>query len=466
VPNDSNFCNNGLVAADRTPHPHLHEVRHVYRPVKIEALDAERGRFALLNRHDFLDTSRFRTTWEIIDDEAVLASGELPVARIAAHARESFELDLDGLALPRDRELFVTFRTRTVDDAAMVPAGFEVAWDQFSLPALRPGPSRPISSLPGLEVEESVRWIDLRGPGFELRFSRQEGIPVSWKHRGRELLRTGPRPSFWRAPTDNDLGNGMPEHTRIWRRAGERRRVDSLVVIRDSPSAVRIEVRGGLADVAARYDTVWSVLGDGGVEVEVAYATERDDLPEMPRFGLSMTLPGSFTELEWFGRGPHESYWDRKTGAAVGRYSGTVWEQFHPYTRPQETANKTDVRWLALRDADGFGLLAIGAPLLSASAWQFPLSELDFVPEESGREIIVPASRRHGAEVRRHDLVTLNLDLRQMGVGGDTSWGAPVHPEYTLRADEYAYRFRLLPLAPGDDPADRARGLTEPVARP
>ena len=144
--------------------------------------------------------------------------------------------------------------------------------------------------------------------------------------------------------------------------------------------------------------------------------------------------------MTWLGRGPHENYWDRHTGAAVGRYSGRVEDLVHDYVRPQENGNRTDVRWVALTDADGAGLLASGLPLLSVSAWPYTMEDLE--------------KATHVNELPRRDTITLNLDLRQMGVGGDDGWGARPHAEYTLDAKPYAYRFRLRPYAPSMGPLD------------
>jgi len=156
---------------------------------------------------------------------------------------------------------------------------------------------------------------------------------------------------------------------------------------------------------------------------------------------MKITLPGAFDNISWYGRGPHESYWDRKTGAPVGLYQGTVMEQYHPYIRPQENGNKTDVRWVALTNNKGMGLLAVGLPLLSISAHHFLIE--DFDPGLEKRQ-------RHTYHVKRRDLVTLNLDYKQMGVGGDNSWGARPHEEYTLTVREYSYSFRLRPFSKKD----------------
>jgi beta-galactosidase len=153
---------------------------------------------------------------------------------------------------------------------------------------------------------------------------------------------------------------------------------------------------------------------------------------------MRMFLKGEFDKIQWFGRGPHESYWDRKSGARVGLWTGTVWDQYHPYIRPQENGNRTDVRWLSLTNAEGHGLLVVGDPTLDFSAHHFLPEDFDPGPQKR---------QRHTIDLERRDLVTLNLDYRQMGVGGDTSWGARPHPQYTLPAREYDYRFRLRPYS-------------------
>jgi beta-galactosidase len=174
-------------------------------------------------------------------------------------------------------------------------------------------------------------------------------------------------------------------------------------------------------------------------------------LPEFYRVGMTLTAPGDFDRLRWFGRGPQESYADRKSGAAVGLYAGRVAEQFHDYSRPQETGNKVDVRWLAVERADGAGLAVIGQPLLSVTALPFPYADLDYHPGE----------QRHGADLRPKDVTTLNIDLAQMGVGGDNSWGFWPLEQYRLPLQAYRYAFRLAVFGAGEDPRDFARLTVE-----
>jgi len=462
VPNDSNFCNNGLVAADRTPHPHLHEVKKVYQPIKVRPVEAGPGKVRIENRHDFIDLDRFDFRWEVEADGQRIADGALAVPSVRPHEAAEVEVPLPAIDPQPGVEYFLTVRAFAATEQPLVPAGFELAWDQIKLPVHTAPTLLPMDGMPALHVDDLGRYVDVTGDEFGLRVTKQTGRLSSLVYRGVELIRTGLAPNFWRAPTDNDLGNDMPTRTGVWKRAGERPEILTVAVEQPRPEVVRVAVHSTLPQVESNYDTTFTIYGSGDIVVEVSYKAGRDDLPELPRFGMSMTLPAAFNDLEWYGRGPHESYWDRKTGAAVGRYQGPVWDQFHRYARPQETGNKTEVRWLALRDENGSGLLAVGLPEMSASAWEFPIDEIEFDPiDDPAREIIVPASQRHGAEIRRHDLVTLNLDHRQMGVGGDTSWGARTHAEYTLTDDEYRFRFRLRPITAEDDAARLARQSLE-----
>jgi len=181
-----------------------------------------------------------------------------------------------------------------------------------------------------------------------------------------------------------------------------------------------------------KYRVVYEVYGSGDIVIEASMEPSGNP-PELPRFGMQMAIPGRYSMMTYLGRGPHENYWDRNTGAAVGLYSGSVENQLHVYTRPQESSNRTDVRWLMLSDSNGSGLLAVGSPVLSVSAWPYSMEDLE--------------KAMHIHELPRRDFLTLNLDYRQMGVGGDDSWGARPHPEYTLPARPYSYRFRLKPYS-------------------
>ncbi|MCH8960650.1 MAG: DUF4981 domain-containing protein [Bacteroidetes bacterium] len=440
--NDSNFCANGLVQADRTPNPTIWEVKKVYQNIKVEPVDLAAGTIAIHNKYDFTNLHAFEFRWEVMGDGRPVGAGSLPRLDVPPQGRAEITLPLPRIVPEPGVEYFLTVRATTGRAHPLVPTGHEVAWDQFKLPAYRPVDPVDLSTLPRLTLDDQPDAARIEGEYFTLMFDKNSGQIQSFVYRGTELVRTGLVPHFWRAPNDNDLGNGMPIRSGIWREAGQNQQIDRVTVTPVDDRTVRITVASTLPAGDSKYETRYTIYGSGDVIVESAFEPGADGLPELPRFGMTMTLPGAFTHLAWFGRGPHESYWDRKTGAAVGFYEGAVWDQYHDYSRPQENGNKTDVRWLALSNETGTGLLAVGLPLLSASAHQFLNEDLAHVP----------GAKRHGIDVKPRDLVTLNLDHKQMGVGGDNSWGARTHPEYTLPARSYAYRFRLRPFSV-EDPA-------------
>ncbi|MCP4725056.1 MAG: beta-galactosidase, partial [bacterium] len=252
---------------------------------------------------------------------------------------------------------------------------------------------------------------------------------------------SGPEPNFWRAPNDNDFGNDMPERQGIWKEAGNNRTIEKIDWRQDSNRDVHIEITAGLPGDSKLF-MEYSIVGSGDIIITSRFVPGKTDLPNLPRFGMKMTLPREFENMEWYGRGQHETYWDRKTGAKVGVYSGKVKDQYHPYVRPQENGNKTDVRWTALTNNRGIGVLAVGSELLSVSAHHFTIDDFDPGPEKLDR---------HTYDLKERDLVTLNIDHKQMGVGGDTSWGARPHPEYSLPAKEYVYKFRLRAFSINDN---------------
>ncbi len=446
-PTDGNFLVNGLVSADRKPHPHAFEVKKVYQPVRVVAEDLAAGRFRVTNRRSFRDLSDLEGSFELTADGEVFADGPLPALSTPPGEHGLLELDLPAAPSDPGPEVILTLRFRTREATDLLPAGHEVAWEQFQLRA--PAPVVVAPSGPELRVEETPETVEILGGDFAVHFDRQSGTMASLTAGGGERIAIGPQPNFWRAPTDNDYGNGFPVRSGVWRLAGRppKRALLDMSVER-SGSRVVVRSRFALRSVGARYELVHEVFPDGRVAVAARMHDVDEDLPEIPRFGALLTLPGDLDRIAWFGRGPHENYWDRRTGAALGRYQRDLSDMAHPYVRPQETGTRTDARWAAATGEDGAGLLVVGLPTVSFSALPYRVSDLD------GGET---KTRRHATDLVPRDEVTLAVDFRQMGVGGDDSWGAVPHREYTLWPQDLEYRFLLRPLWPGEDPGAVAR---------
>lgn len=445
-PNDGSFCCNGLVGPDRLVHPSLIEYKEILRPVVVEAIDAQAGRFRAQNKRFFADTSDLAASWELTEDGVVIQSGELPAMVIPAGERQAFTVPYAPVIPKAGAEYWLTVTFRLAQDTLWAKAGHVVGWDQFKLPVS--APPRAAYDMPELVCTESPEAITLSAEGFSATFSRQTGTMTSFIRAGRELLDSAPRLNLWRAPTENDKGGWQMPMEAMWRRAGYDRMhhvVRRVEAERVSPQAVRVKVAFGAhhpertEGFACRY--IYTVFGSGDIVVDTSI-DPFSQRPPLPRLGLEMRLKAGYDTMTWLGGGPHECYIDRKASSRVGLYSGTVDQQYVPYVVPQENGNKVDVRWLALTDDTGAGLLAVAEPTMEASAHHYTTENL--------------TAANHLHELHWQPEVTVNLDYRQCGLGG-ASCGPGTRPEYLLPADARTFRVRLRGLAAGEDPALLAR---------
>ena len=452
---DGNFCCNGLVNPDRTPHPSLYEVKKVYQYVGFKALDINKGKFEVINKYDFLNLNNFGFDWRIEADGIKVAEGKLSSLNVPAHGKTEVSIPIDLKAEP-GKEYFIIFSAKTITVNDLISAGHEVAYEQFKLPLSAPAIS--VTPAGKLTMEKSTDKVIVKGVDFTVTFDLIKGSINSLVFAGKEMLNEGkgPEPDFWRAPTDNDFGNGLDKRCRVWRKAGESRKLTSSKVSQISENQINVELNfdipGLEGETVAKYESAYKVYGDREIEVINKFNAVVQKLPEIPRMGMNLQLAREYENMQWLGRGPQENYWDRNTGALVGLYHGKVKDQYWAYIRPQENGNKTDVRWVAFTNNDGNGLLSIGSPLLSVSAHHNLMKDFESPVRTIGRiydgkEVV----NRHISDVKERNLVSVNLDYKQMGVGGDNSWGARTHPQYTLTDATYSYSFRLKMIRKGDD---------------
>ena len=444
TPSEKNFCINGLVFPDRKLHPHIWEVKKVYQYIKIKPVDLRTGQVEILNTYDFTNIDIFDAVWTVTGDGEEIANGEIPRMDIPPHHSQMVILPLSGIRPEPGKEYFLKLSFTLREPTSLLPEAHEVAWEQFKLPLSKPVPEVDKKKLPKLSLDIIGRNLEVKGRNFSVVFDQTTGEISSWMFKNTELIKDGPVPNFWRAPTDNDFGWDMPQRLQVWKKAGPERTVRKVTAERVNAREVKIDVVSSIPAGESKYFTSYRVFGSGDIIVSNRFLPGTTELPEMARFGMIITLPVEFENVIWYGRGFHENYWDRKTGAPVGIYSAKVMDLYHPYIRPQENGNRTDVRWVALTNDKGVGLLAVGMPLLNISAHHFRDDDIDPGLEKS---------QRHTYHVKKRELITLKLDHRQMGVGGDTSWGerARPHPEYRLLVKEYSYSFRLCPFSKEKD---------------
>lgn len=426
---DENFCANGLVTPDRKPHPGLMEVKKVYQDILFKAKDLKNGIISVQNRFLYNDLKDYSFKWILKKNGTPVGEGIILLNQPAGTTKD-VKIVLPVVDMVSGSEYFLDVYASTKLASEMIPAGHEVAREQFSLngnnyftaPTLKEGK---------LEVSNKQNQIDVIAGDIQIVISKRSGQLSQYAYKGKNLLIGGPEPDFWRAPIDNDFGNGMPSKLNVWRAAGKNRQINSIDV-KENANSVVVTVDYLLTDVVSNYKLVYTILADGKVQVDADWKAGAENLPELPRFGMQMQLSNEFNHFRYYGRGPWENYSDRKTASFMGIYGSIVAEQAFDYIRPQENGNKTDVRWLTLTNEHGLGIKIEGLQPLSVKVAHNPAEDLD--PGFTKKQ-------QHPSDVTPRHQVFLNVDLKQRGVGGDNSWGAYPHQPYLLLEKEYQYSY-------------------------
>jgi beta-galactosidase len=434
-PNDLNFCCDGLLWPDRTPHPGLFEFKHLAQPVKVTGYRS--GKLSVKNRQDFATPAWLRGRWRVAVDGRTVAEGELPRLKTAPRTEEKIPLALPALKLKPGEEAFlhVTFSAR-----AQMPwcaAGHLVAWDQILLERkLAPAVTHHRKGKP-LVVNRDSDKITIAGDSLSLTVSVDSGLIETANWRGKTVLQAGPCLQVWRAATDNDGIKGwtgqQDKALGRWLSAGLDR-----VTLRPAIPRVRLRADGAAvltlkhiaacarSESAVEHRHVYTIYPDGMMEVENTFTVDRR-LPTLPRLGVVMTLPGGFEELNWYGRGPLENYRDRNRSAMIDAHRGTVSGQYVPYILPQEHGNHTDVRRITVRD--GQSALSI------AAAGSIEFSASHFTPADL-------FAATHTCDLRPRAETFLNLDYLNAGLGTG-SCGPETLPRYRVSTGRHKWSYNL-----------------------
>jgi beta-galactosidase len=468
IPHDGNFCQNGLVGADRMPHPGLRAIKYVYRYLHATPVDLAAGTVAVKSWYDEINPKDLIAgTWEVIANGNVIAAGPMPELDLVPRQQKTMALGLPALQAEPGTEYFLNVSFALKRETPWAPRGFEVAWEQWPLPlpaAPRAAPAAsdvPAPSWP-LWIAEGSPLVRITGREFALVFDRLNGVMRSYAYRGVKLIERGPLPDFWRAPTDNDIGAWKSVGTRArtdraldifaWRSAGRAWKVKDVQVRRVDETTAVITVLADLPLVGGSYSMSYEIKGNGEVVIGGTYKPGQGPLAMMPRFGMQLVASPGLERIAWYGRGPAETYSDRAF-ERVGLYVSTVAQEWVEYARPQENGNKTDVRWVELTNAQGYGFKAEGLPLLNVTAHHVSAEDI----EQAAYSFELPARPE----------VYLNLDMAQMGAGGIDSWTLLAYPmeAYRIAGDRpHQYRFRLVPVARGvTTTAEPPREWTEPA---
>ncbi|MCF8367792.1 MAG: DUF4981 domain-containing protein [Bacteroidales bacterium] len=642
VPSDGNFCANGLVSADRTPHPALAEVKKVYQYAGFSPVDLAEGRIKIKNKFDFINLNFTDLHYYLYEDGKAVQKGVVYQPDIPAGEVLEIQIPINDYTYQQGKEYLLNLYLKTSEAFGILPADHIIASEQLVISDQWQLEPFLTDNFTVLKLYENEDVIEVKSPTFTVSFDKNSGSMSSFKYYDEEFFESGLEPSFWRAPTDNDFGNGMEKRCAIWKNAGQKGKVKKIVAGQEGRDEVVVSITKDLAEAKAELITGYRIFGNADVQVSqklipypqperkreylseaginftreepiylilpdceskilneftvqmvikperftrknalwenedwapgklhlefregelcfflygsdyvyfnydfveqntynivVAYSapyrqiwlfvndvlsekkafseavplnleganfiggyakedrffegniklfkvwgkaispdnikhdstikkhavyafefldmkgkkvfnTEGDKhaiivekeipMPELPRFGMHLHIPSKFSNLSWYGRGPHENYVDRKTSAFIGLYESTVSEQYFPYIRPQENGYKTDTRWMALTDQEGKGMMFLGEPFISFSALNFDIDDLDQGTKEN---------YKHTNDLVPNDWVSVNIDYKQTGVGGDNSWGARAHPQYTMDYRAYEYKYIIRPI--------------------
>ena len=489
APSDGNFLCNGIVNPDRTPHPAMAEVKYAHQNIGFEAIDLANGLFRVTNRFYFTNLKKYMVHYSVTANNKVVRSGKVSLD-IEPQASKEFTVPVGNLKPQAGTEYFVNFNVTTVEKEPLIPIGHEIACDQFRLPIENPKKTFKTSG-PKLTVSTNGDNLSASSSKVNFVFNRKTGIVTSYKVDGTEYFSEGfgIQPNFWRAPTDNDYGNGMPKRLQVWKESSKNFNVTDATVTMDGNNA-EVNVNyllpagnlyivnytiypSGAVNVAARFTSTDMDAAQTEVSESTRTATftpgrdaARKEASKLnvPRIGVRFRLPASMNQVEYFGRGPAENYLDRNAGSMVGLYKSTAEELYFPYVRPQENGHHTDTRWVSLSTGKK-GLLiqadnTIGFNALRNSIEDFddeeatglPRQWSNFTPEQVANHDEAAAKnvlrrQHHINDITPRDFVEVCVDLKQQGVAGYDSWGSRPEPAYTLPANrEYNWGFTLIPL--------------------
>lgn len=436
-PTDYNFSANGIVyGSDRSPSPKMQEVKFNYQSITAKV---SKDKVLIQNKNLFINTNAFHCVVTLAKNGRLIKQASLQTD-VAPLSEKEYPLPIPVQEQAGEYTITVSFRLKKA--VLWAEAGHEVAFGQYVYTAAGAGYAKNYSCEKPIKVIKGKVNIGVKGENFDVLFSYLVGGLVSYRYGGVEMIESIPRPNFWRAPVDNDEGNGMAMLYGQWKLASLYLSQKNFInlqqegfqpgdpVLEEGENSVTITYTYVLPTTPAAFCKVaYTVYGDGTIDTKLTYLPVKG-LSTMPEFGMIMKINADYNQLEWYGMGPAETYVDRCKGGKLGIYKNQISDNVADYIVPQETGNKMDVRWAKVTNKLGRGLMFEGDGM--------SFSALPWTPHEM-------ENARHPYELPQVHYTVIRASLMQMGIAGDDSWGAPTHPEYLIPTDkplEFSFRFR------------------------
>ena len=457
MPSDGDFLMNGVINADRTIQPAIHEIKKGHEPIIFRFL-REKDRIARVlieNYYDFTDLSELQFWAEIMADGKTLKTFPVENVEGEPHTGRPVNIDLGNDITPQPgTEYFLILRAKTKEAKGVVPAGHVVSEQQFRLKwKSDEAVQYSVKDYGSFKVKETSSEVTVKNKKVQFVFDKKTGTILSYRFNGTEYIYdgNGPRPDFWRAPTDNDFGNRMTSKNINWKKATTEPDVENVKVEKTGKSNVSITVVFDLKATETTFTTEYTLSGSGRLSVKNTLAATETERSDIPRVGMNLLIDRKFDNLTYFGRGPWENYADRKASALIGLYKSTVEDQRVFYARPQENGNKCDVRWAALTDDSGNGLLVVTGNTEGFEMTAMPYLTSDFDAEKGYDYKPVNEYNTHMEFVKPEDFVRWNIDYGQRGLGGVDSWYSMPLKKYLLMPDKnYSWEFTFIPVEKAD----------------
>lgn len=440
---DNNFCNNGLVSPDRALNPHAHEVRYFYQSIWTTPANLSKGEINIYNENFFRDLSAYYMEWQLLAEGEVIQSGMIADLNIAPQQTQSVTLPIDYKNVCANKEILLNVAFKLKKAEYLLGAGETVAYNQLVVRGYEQ-PELKLTNKASSNIDVTVPtfnendryYLIVSGDNFKMEFNKRTGFLSHYEVNGSQLLEDGSylTPNFWRAPTDNDMGAGLQKQYSVWKNP-ELKLTSLKQNIENDQAVVRAEY--DMPATGGKLYLTYTINNNGSIKVNQKLAADKSQkVSEMFRFGMQLRMPVSYNKLEFYGRGPIENYSDRNSSTLIGKYRQTVEEQFYPYIRPQETGNKTDLRWWKVLNISGNGLKFVADAPFSASALNYSIESLD-----EG----VKKDQRHSSEIEKANFTNVCIDKAQMGLGCVSSWGDLPLEKYRLPYQDYEFSFIITP---------------------
>ena len=436
VKSDNNFVNNGVFTVDRKPNPHAFEVKKVQQNILTSWENQETATIKVYNEFSFKDLSNVTLHWKLILDGVTEATGIIDYLAVEATQSKTYTLPIK-LGDKKFQEAFIDVSYQLKQEEPFLTKGFEIATEQLAYKGTWKNDIK-IEGSGKIAVEKKANSTVFKSDKAEITFDKKTGFISGYTFNNELVLKDGYqlRPNLWRAPNDNDFGANFQINLKAWKDATENPVLVSWSYSITKDNKVLVAATYNLPAVSSKITLNYEFNSNGELCVKQQLNLDKTkEQPILPRFGMEMILPKDFSSIRYYGKGPHENYIDRNYSSQVGIYNQTVSEQYYPYIRPQETGNKTEVRWLEVSN-DKLKIKVTSDEFLATTALHFLNEDLDDGLQKD---------QRHAAELKERDLTSLKIDYKQMGVGGIDSWQAWPMKKYLLEEKAYQYQFKITP---------------------